>query len=273
MSPINIRNILSFCIASLLCIACSQSGNDTENNSVLRTDTIPYVQTTIYEYSPYFQQKDDVLDTTFFRVSFPHAQDESFNDLIFKALNVDNREDLEHIAAAFLESYDNYVEEASNPEMIHPWFHEVKSNVTLYTPNLFVMSTQTSEYTGGAHGNYFELLYNFDVNKSQLIALKDILDVDKTKEFLNIAEKHFREQEGLDAQASLEENYFFDDGVFVLADNFAFAEDAFVFRYNPYEIKPWSGGVTTLHIPYSEAEHLLNETGKAYIHEIKNDKN
>lgn len=262
-------------LAVLLLSACTnqESRSGTFLDDKAWGDTIVYAQTSLYEYSPYVQKRDEVLDTTFFRATFPHSKDESFNKLIFQAMGVDDWEDLERTAQLFLESYDNYIEEAPNPGLIHPWFHEIKCTSFLHTPSIIVLSTQVSEYTGGAHGNYFELLYNFDLNKLELITLKDMLGADKTKEFLNIAEKYFRDQEGLDAQVPLDKDYFFENGIFALADNFALSKDALVFKYNPYEIKPYAEGVTTLRVPYDEIVHLLSRAGKAYVQEIRRHSN
>ncbi|MCL8000973.1 RsiV family protein, partial [Brucella sp. 21LCYQ03] len=93
---------------------------------------------------------------------------------------------------------------------------------------------------------------------------------ERQQELINLGESHFRTTEGLAPNDPLSGRYFFDEGIFTLADNFAFSKTGLVFQYNPYEIKAWSEGVTRIEIPYKELKDLLTDQGRKIVAEIEN---
>lgn len=251
-------------------IACtnSRSQQDAKLDLASIQDTIPYQIDTFLVISPYFQQVDDKLDSTFFRITYPSFLDSTMQRLLFRSVMEDD-ETLESLGESFLTGYQNYVEEALYPEHIHSWFHEMNLSLPLYMPNIAVLNKSFAEYTGGAHGNYATLYHNYDLRDHSEIPLSKLLNPNKKKEFLNIAEKYFREAEGLSENASLENNYFFDDGIFSMTDNYALDRNGLRFHYNIYEIKAYAEGTTDFVVPYDQLQGLLSKYGQDLAEHIQ----
>lgn len=258
-------------VALAIGLSSCQSGNKGSNiNSDHDKDTTIYKITEFYQSSPYYQQREDGYDTSYYKVSYPVSDDSQFNALVMESLSVKDRAELEQSAEAFLADYDSYVEEANKPEFVHAWYQDIASRIILTTPRLLVVGNKLTEYSGGAHGNYAELFYNYDLQENKKLSINDVVATEKQQELIALAETRFREIEKLAPDAALTDKYFFDEGIFVLPDNFAFDRKGIVFQYNPYEIKPYADGVTRFEIPYEKVESLLTEKAKAFVAQIQN---
>lgn len=253
------------------CLGCSNP-TSTQRTSLDRDkdihDTLPYHIDTFYSFSPYFQQGEESLDTTYIRVIYPRFEDEAMRTLVERAF-LEEGETLESFAESFLLGYDNYVEDALYPEHLQSWFSEIYLTIPLYTPRIIVLKNQIVEYTGGAHGNYATIYKNYVPGETEQIPLDALIRPEKKKEFSNIAQKIFREAEGLTEDDSLERDYFFDDGVFSLNENYAFDRGGILFHYNIYEIKAYAEGTTTFIIPYTQIMHTLTDYGKEIARDIQ----
>src|SRR5690606_9975469 len=108
------------------------------------------------------------------------------------------------------------------------WFKDVRSIVCVNTPRVLSLKTEYYQYTGGAHGNTVVLWSNYDILKKKKIVLSDIIAQDKYTELTKMAEKEFRKLENLADTASLGTDFFFEDGIFVLNDNFGFTKNSLI---------------------------------------------
>lgn len=112
------------------------------------------------------------------------------------------------------------------------------------------------EHSGGAHPVSDEEFVNWDTKKDKEIVLDDLFIKDYSYQLNKIAEKIFRKDQGLKPGEPLT-NYFFEDGVFPLNDNFKITPEGLTFFYNMYEIQSYINGDTELTIPYKLIKHLL----------------
>ncbi len=167
-------------------------------------------------------------------------------------------------------SYNEFVEENSTKYIFFPWYKNVVATVWINTPLVLTLSTFVDEYTGGAHGLHYNILSNIDVTTKRKIELKDIIQKEKMKDFTKKAETLFRKLENLSQNESLEDKFFFENGIFALNDNFGLTKSNLVFYFNEYEIKPYAEGPTTLEIPYEEIDEFLSPQGKTYVASLKN---
>lgn len=141
-----------------------------------------------------------------------------------------------------------------------PYFYR-----TLYSPTridrgvLSLLGTRHS-YNGGNHGNMSCIAANYDLTSGDALTLGSIMHMDASKDtFIQII---------TDKLAVLKDEYNlyddFEDGVFTrlngdenLYEDFYFTMTGLCFFFSPYEIAPYSSGIITVEIPYSELPGLI----------------
>ncbi|MDH5826365.1 DUF3298 and DUF4163 domain-containing protein [Sphingobacterium faecium] len=230
-------------------------------------DTLHYDMKEVHRYSKFFMKDGEKTDTTYFKAQYPQFKDTLINTLLSTSINLDGDSVISVAAKRFVDAYDEYVEE-NNGQSSSTWFRNLQANVYQNTPKFISISTNQSEYTGGAHGDHFTLFNHFDIHTDQKITLADIVAPQNQKELIKIAEGYFRKSEKLSETESLNDKFFFEGGKFTLANNFALNKEGLLFYYNVYEIKPYSGGNTTLQVPYTDIKHLISNKGLEYINSI-----
>ncbi|MCJ8209495.1 DUF3298 and DUF4163 domain-containing protein [Mucilaginibacter sp. RS28] len=134
---------------------------------------------------------------------------------------------------------------------------ESEAVVVRQDSSLTTIQVDGYSYTGGAHGGEFTSFINWNTSEHKNISLDDVLKPDYWAPLNAVAEKLFRKQENLKPDASLKENYFFNDGKFSLNHNYLITPVGIRFLYNQYEIKPYAAGQTDLLIPYHNIKSLL----------------
>ncbi|MDM1295751.1 DUF3298 domain-containing protein [Sphingobacterium sp. N143] len=256
---------LKILFISALLYSCNNQTTSSIDPS--QRDTLPYSKTTVNEYSHYFLKEADQLDTTYFRATYPIFKDSTINTLIASIVHLEGDTSMDDAAHRFINSYNEYVED-NNGKSTATWNRDLHIDVVSNTPAVLGIRTKQEEYTGGAHGDHFTLFSNFDRQSIQPISIDDIIPKENKAKFVQIAEQHFRKQEGLKSQDPLSGKYFFEEGKFTLADNFMLEKDNILFYYNVYEIKSYAEGNTELRIPYASFKELISEKGLHYIKSI-----
>ena len=236
-------------------------------NSVAK-DTMTYEMRTIKEISPYIAEHDDVLDTSYAEVTYPVFQDSNLNNLVQSTILIDGEPNIQTYANNFIEGYGNFIEEN---DLNYPiaWTKSTNVNISLYSPELICIKNSTYEFSGGAHGSSFENISVFELENFRKLALNSFISDNKMKEFTKIAENIFRKAENLSDTSSLERDYFFEEGKFALSANYGITKNGIMFHYNPYEIKPYAAGTTTIVVPFSEIKEFMTETGKLYVRNLQ----
>lgn len=231
-------------------------------------DTLAYKMQVVKEISPYFTENEGKIDTTYAQVTYPEFSDSSMNKLILQNILIDGEPTLKQYTGNFLEGYGSFVEE-NNIQYPLSWMKETAINIELYTPQIICIENQTYEFAGGAHGNSFRIWNIYDIESGLKLDLKTFIPENKMVDFVKKAEKLFRADEGISDTTNLNKNYFFENGKFALSATFALTKKGIMFHYNPYEIKPYAAGTTTLIINYDDIQEYLTNTGKNYIQNIK----
>ncbi len=237
-------------------------------NTAVAMDTLAYRMDSLRILSPYIASHEDQMDTSYAEVIYPKFEDSSLNQLVDQTILLEGEPDIKTYVNNFIEGYGNFVEE-NNLNYPIAWTKSTKVGLILNTPRLICIKNGTYEYSGGAHGNFFENLSVFDIENNRKLELNAFISDNKMKEFTKIAENIFRTKEGLSDTSSLANGYFFENGNFSLAANYGITKDGFLFHYNPYEIKPYAEGTTSIIIPYAQVEDLLTQKGKLYIDNLK----
>ena len=266
-------SVLMVSILSLLsCTSTKKQGSEVrEKNVPIEVknvdDTLVYHIERYKDFSPYFSKTEDGFDSTIYTASYP-VFSSAIDTLVKPAIFIDGESKAEQVAESFLGGFNDYAEESieAGNNFLNKWFMDQQCNVMLNVPRFVTLRNKISSYSGGAHGMEVNLWFNYDLRDNRLLTITDIIK-DTTK-LTEIVEHHFREHEKLNQDEGYGESYFFDQGQFVLADNFGLTRDGLVFHYNPYEIKPYALGSTTIIIPYEEIKGILTSRGTVVLKNI-----
>lgn len=126
-----------------------------------------------------------------------------------------------------------------------------------YNDNGFtVIDVFRSNYTGGAHGNYFSTMHNLDVKNQQVLKLSDIIHTDSVT-LQKLVEKYFRQQYNVKPKEKLTKVLF--DKFLKPSANFFFNKNGLSFIYNPYEIASYAQGQMMVFIPVAALKPYLVE--------------
>ena len=167
---------------------------------------------------------------------------------------------LEEAAKNFTSDYDRFVEsQGDSLPFGQTWSLEVKAEVLRQSPKWVSVAHHGYVFSGGAHPNHATRYANYDRATGHRLTLAELFQPDFEKTLTGIAERHFREQEGLKPGTPLADGYFFEEGKFRLNDNFTLTNTGLKFLYNPYEIKPYAAGETEVQIPFTELQGILKK--------------
>jgi len=183
-----------------------------------------------------------------YKVEYPvvHSQDESLARNINSAI-------IKHIPIINAQKYiAEYLKETDGEVFSSGHSDETKITLLAVTDRTFTLDVSNSSYTGGAHGNYGSLAYNYDKYTGATLKLDDIFIPSYKESLRTIAEQEYRRQNGIMPHESLTQHDWFDNK-FILPASIGLGSDGLHLEYAPYEIKAYAFGTTSLVVPY----HLL----------------
>lgn len=168
---------------------------------------------------------------------------------------------------AFLEAAtDNYAFAVDTGDESLPleFASERSARVERIDSRVLSLVYNTYTYTGGAHGNYGELAYNFDTESGERITL-DTLSADPdglvaflreyvTKLYTEDADGYYSANVYEDLTVDAENNPIADlvrDGVLY------FNNEGMVFFAQPYEIGPYASGIIEFTVPYADLAGVI----------------
>lgn len=268
------RKILVLCLCvALLFTGCSSNNETAETDpvpesAVASTQTLPaaaeeqedatqLLAVSVPAVSEQFELEDG---TELFSYISQHMQlilpDADVADkVILDFLNrVDaSQADAERILLAAQEDY------ASN-ETWYPYFYHVIYSPTRIDQGVLSLFGTVNSYSGGMHGSKSCVAANYDLMTGDVLTLGSIMHMDATKEdFIEII---------LEKLADIAEDaYLYDDyeqgvrsrldGDENLYEDFYFTATGLSFFFSPYEIAPYSSGIISVEISYSELPGLI----------------
>lgn len=261
---------LNLLLLFVIICSCSNSHNNSlasHKKKNINVDTIEYTYSSYKDVSPYIIEHDNNLDSTYYGIIYPTFNNEALNQSLNPYIFLDGLTTPEESAEAFLLGYNEYVEdnETTSP---HSWYKNIRSEVWTNTPLFVTLATSVDEYTGGAHGNHVQIITNVDISTNKKIELSDLFSSKNLDKLNKLAENQFRKNENITQSTPLDKDYFFENGIFAINNNFGFKKSKLVFYFNEYEIKPYSKGPTILEIPYSDIINILTPLGLNYIESL-----
>jgi len=235
-------------------------------------DSLAYEIRTWRAFSRLFVPSENGQDTTIVTLSYPEFAPE-INALVRETVFPGGEDSPAQVSDGFLVGYDDHAEfELQKPEnedrFLQAWYLDLFCTVRLNTGRWLTLENTIDSYSGGAHGMRVSVWDSYDIAAKKKLTVDDL--VWEPEILRRTAEKIFRKQEGLSATASLETDYFFENGEFSLPDNFGLTEKGLLFYYNIYEIKPYVDGPTDILVPYSAIRDILTETGTEVVKSLSN---
>ena len=138
---------------------------------------------------------------------------------------------------------------------------ELSVDILSVSPKTFSLETGGYSYLGGAHGMSSIDIVNYDRATGKKIALEELFIKDYQKKLMDIVEKEYRKQERISSTDKLSDKLGWFKNEFVLAEVIGIGEDGLHLEYNSYEIKPYSGGTTSVVVDYSLLKDIIKPDG------------
>jgi hypothetical protein len=138
------------------------------------------------------------------------------------------------------------------------WDHEQSTGVVLNEQGLLGLDQSLYDYTGGAHGSYFDGYALFDLTTGKKLAAADVFAPGWEEKVLPLIEADLRRQMKLKSGAPLSEAGFFDDAIAPAGEFYAMV-DGIVFHYNVYEISPYVMGAFDVFLPWDKIDVLIKQ--------------
>jgi len=141
-----------------------------------------------------------------------------------------------------------------------PYYYQIIYSPTRIDHGVLSLFGTQSSYSGGMHGSLSCVSANYDLTTGDILTLGSIMHMDATKEqFIQIIIDKLHEQAD-----ELQLFDGFEDGVYHrlggdenLYEDFYFTSTGLGFFFAPYEIAPYSAGIISIEIPYSELPGLI----------------
>lgn len=144
----------------------------------------------------------------------------------------------------------NYLKENNGEAFSSGHSDETKIKILSITARTFTLVVSSSSYTGGAHGIYGSSSYNYDKYTGEPISLDGLFRPNYKESFRVIAERVYRDQNGLMPHDDLVKTQDWFNNKFVLPESIGLGSDGLHLDYMPYEIKAFAFGITSFVIPY-----------------------
>lgn len=262
-----------FLSTAFLFLKSCQNPDVQENPELISSLNYTSEKFEIFEVLPNVNGHQDG-DTTHYSVEYVKFEDSTLNQFIksFLLLN-EGVENLEEDAHKFFQTQIDNRQDTSSTNF--PWDYYTTLEVNQINENYVGLSVENYTYSGGAHGNNYELYFHWDPVLKKEIQFTELLDTLRLIDINPIGESVLRKQNDLKDTESLSEKFFFENGQFYFPKNARIDNNGdIVFLYNIYEILPYSDGRTALQISYEDIYPALTDKGKEIVDFIKqsNDK-
>lgn len=147
-----------------------------------------------------------------------------------------------------------------------PYKSEGSASITRADQDVFSMRYDVSSYTGGAHGNYGVLGYNFDSRTGKELSLEDVISdrealYERLLELLD--ERYGAGQmlfEGYE-ETVRDEVFGHEVGGYPMSLTWTLGKDGMTVYFEQYVIAPYAAGLLTVEIPYAGNEGMFQNGG------------
>lgn len=199
--------------------------------------------------------KDHLILT--YTINYPQFLSEQFKAFL-KKLNIYYKADATlyekfHVMKLYQMAIDDYEYAVANNFPVRKYEIVVNFTVTYNQNCALSLYIDRYEYTGGAHGITHRDSDNWDVKKGRKIDLAELFP--KVKNYRAYVIQEVNEQ--IENNMQTENNMYFEDYPNLVNENFQtqnfyIVPEGIVVYFQHYEIAPYSSGIPTFTIPFSE---------------------
>ncbi|MEJ2880334.1 DUF3298 and DUF4163 domain-containing protein [Pedobacter sp. GR22-6] len=251
---------LGFIACQAACQTEKKDAGQTDSATFTAIDTLTYTYDSVRVYPKQPVSKNPaVTDTAKAVISYPVFKDSSLSSFVLKKVLATADEGRSYSSyQTYAEGFTKEFEDFSTQQKDYQqtWFLDISTKVLRQEKGYIALQTRFVSYMGGAHPNSVFSYLNYDPVNKQEILLDSLILPGSMDKLNSIAEGIFRKNEKLAPGSNLKEGYFFENDKFSLNRNFTITEKGLQFLYNPYEIKAYVYGTTTLLIPFSELKGI-----------------
>ncbi len=257
--------LFSLALGIIVCQAACQTERKTDKQKdsavvapLTDTLTFSYDSVRVFPKQP-VSKNPAVTDTSKAVITYPVFKDQQLNNFVLGKImataDVDKKYDnYKAYADDFIKGFEDFATKEKDYQQT--WFLNIKTEVLRQQKGYIALKTTYVNYSGGAHPNSVFSYLNYNPTRHQEILLDSLILPGSMTKLNTIAEGIFRKQEKLAPAASLRDGYFFENDRFKLNNNFTITEKGLEFLYNPYEIKAYVYGTTTLIIPFVDLKGI-----------------
>ncbi len=202
--------------------------------------------------------QDSLLARCFGSIDAPLTVDEAMLDYVSDPVTMDDDSSLEAVDS--IPATDNYdvrtLEKSINLRAV-----VVGSDVAVFKVDWYM-------YGGGAHPIYASSFVNFDVERSRVLTLSDIVKPGNDAALATIVKNVLCEQYGVDSYEQLQANYSINAEAvdYSLQHPVFYIDGEYVaFYFNPYEIGPWATGAVEVQVPAFMLDDMLTPEAKILL--------
>jgi len=152
----------------------------------------------------------------------------------------------------FYLQFDKHLKEKYIPESGQEW---ASTSIIYFEDRIITVEVSQGGYQcGAAHGMYGYCYCNYDLEKGDTISLTDIIPASSFNKLETICEQKYKKENADWLNGDIWHFY--------LTRNYALLRKGLLFRYQPYEIGPYSAGAIEVFVPYSEIYGLMNSNSE-----------
>lgn len=201
----------------------------------------------------YYDESED--SSTVIEITYPQVLGVSDSVIEYKINSLLEEEFLKSVE--WYEEFVSMLDSVPTMEYTAGMFFSFETGFDIKLPSESFLSIVLNQYefTGGAHGNYYSIGYNFDLTTGNLITVENILNEESLSFISRLCEIKIKQ---MYEAVSLTDAGLFEDRIDLSMDqDFYLLKDAMVFQFDPYEIAPYAMGNIEVPVYYEEISEFL----------------
>jgi hypothetical protein len=213
-------------------------------------------------YAPELLNKSPKLDLvmSLVEMNYPAEHIEFFNDTLYQADSPDSYKD--RIIREQREMYRFRLSGLEEADRRNPgnWYYKEVFNVLNSFEKGVIIERIIDTYNGGAHGMKLKRFYVLNMESVMPVKIDDLFEDYQGDKVRNIIYAELRNHSGLEEGKPLSAGIYLTDEP-ELSFNFFLTQEGLGFRWDPYEIAPYSEDGIEIIVPWRKIRPLMLHSG------------
>ena len=137
--------------------------------------------------------------------------------------------------------------------------HSLIDSLVYTQKGIVSIISQWYAFTGGAHGNFGDVGWNFDLNRAIILSQRDLFEEESFGEINGLLRRTLMNDYGVPDAKVLKDSLHIDAAYIRMNDNFYFDGDGITYIYQPYEAAPYAVGQILVHLPFTALAPYLRD--------------